>query len=49
MKKFMRLAIKAMMVIVTVYAVKVAVVDLWECYLAVDMVEAAKTALKAMI
>lgn len=43
MKKFMRFAIKAMMVVVTVYAVKVAVVDLWECYLAVDMIEAAKT------
>lgn len=49
MKKFMRNLVKAMMIVVTVYAVKVAVVDLWECYLAVDMVEAAKTALKAMI
>lgn len=42
MKKYMKMAIKAMMIIVTIWAVKLAVVDMWDCYLAVDMVEAVK-------
>ena len=42
MKKFLNVMIKAMMFIVVAYCVKVAVIDLWECDLAVEMVDSAK-------
>lgn len=41
-KKVLKMVIKMMMLIVTVYAIKVAVVDMWECGLAVDMWDSAK-------
>lgn len=48
MKKVLDFVIKAMMIVVVVYAVKVAVVDMWDCYLAVDMIDAAKKAMAMM-
>ena len=43
MKKIMRLAVKTMMAVVVLWSIKLAVVDMWDCYLAVDMFESAKT------
>ena len=42
MKKTLRFAIKAMMAVVVIYSIKVAVIDMWECYLAADMWDTAK-------
>ena len=48
MKKVLDMMIRAMMFIVVAYCVKVAVVDLWECYLAVDMIDSAKRFMMVM-
>jgi hypothetical protein len=42
MKKALRFVIKAMMAVVVIYSIKVAVIDMWDCYLAADMWDAAK-------
>lgn len=42
MKKVVKALVKMMLVIVTIIAVKYAVVDMWDCYLACDMIESVK-------
>lgn len=42
MKKVLKVLINTMMIIVTLWAIKVAVVDLWEPFMAVDIVDTVK-------
>lgn len=48
MKKTIDFVIRAMMFVVVAYCVKVAVIDLWECPLAVDMVQSARRFMAVM-
>lgn len=49
MKKVFKTFVKIMMVVMVLYCVKVAVIDLWDCYLAVDLVDTFEAVKKMMM